>query len=364
MIPVVPDGGSGRDGPAGRVCGERGDGMSERLDQLRDWLADLAEVDGTVRLETASEDASFRRYFRVFHDGPPMVVMDAPPEKEDCGPFVRVDRMLRDAGVHAPRLHAQDLERGFLLLEDLGNTTYLEALRHDADPDPLYRRAIEALVAMQSGIDCGATPLPPFSRDRLMEEMALFRDWFLGSHLGLRLTPDIVRTLEQVFEYLAGESLVQPQYFVHRDYHSRNLMVLEGEPGVLDFQDAVAGPVSYDLVSLLRDCYIAWPADRVEGWVRVYRERAEAAGIDVGPDHETFVHWFNLTGIQRHLKAIGIFSRLYHRDGKPGYLGDIPRTLRYIALNAPAYPVLQEFALYLSNTVVPRLRDVQEAARA
>lgn len=338
--------------------------MSERLEQLRDWLDGRPEIHGTMRLETASEDASFRRYFRVFHEGSPLIVMDAPPEKEDCGPFVRVDRMLRDAGVHAPRIYGQDLERGFLLLEDLGDTTYLEALRHDADPAPLYDRAIEALVAMQSGVDCESTPLPPFSRERLMEEMVLFRDWFLDAHLGLKLTPDITRTLDQVLEYLADEALAQPQYFVHRDYHSRNLMVLEDEPGVLDFQDAVAGPVSYDLVSLLRDCYIAWPADRVDAWVRDYRERAAAAGVDAGPDHETFVHWFNLMGIQRHLKAIGIFSRLYHRDGKPGYLGDIPRTLRYIALNAPAYPVLQEFALYLSNTVVPRLRDVQEAARA
>jgi len=297
-----------------------------RLDGLRDWLAQHTDLKHFA-LAPASADASFRRYFRVTADAASYIAMDAPPEKEDSRPFVAIDRLLEAAGVNVPHIHAQGLDEGYLLLSDFGNRHYLSALGEDS-VEALYGDALATLLRIQQA---PTDDLPPYDRQLLWREMELFRDWFLGTHLGLRLDTTQHAALDEAFEALIRAALEQPRVFVHRDYHSRNLMVVpERNPGVLDFQDAVHGPLTYDLVSLLRDCYIAWPRQRVEGWALGYRDRAVAAGIIGALDDRDFLRWFDLMGIQRHLKAIGIFARLNHRDGKPGYLADIPRTLDYV----------------------------------
>lgn len=290
------------------------------------WLA-RACPDAHGPVVPASSDASFRSYFRVSTPRGPVILMDAPPEREDSRSFIDVAERLRDCGVNAPRILAADLDEGFLLLSDLGNDCYLACLDENS-ADTLYGDAIDALVAIQHyGRTAG---LPDYDEAMLRNEMALFPDWLLERHLGLDTTP-VRAELEATMEALVANALEQPRVFVHRDYHSRNLMrTARDNPGILDFQDAVTGPVTYDLVSLLRDCYIAWPEARVDGWIEYYRERAAPAGIDVA-DAATFRRWFDLMGVQRHLKASGIFARLYHRDGKPGYLADIPRTWNHIA---------------------------------
>lgn len=311
--------------------------MDERRATLERWLADVCHLNG-ARLEPASSDASFRRYFRVHSsDGRTFIAMDAPPDREDSAPFVTVARMLRAAGVNAPRVHHADLGAGLLLLDDFGSILYLDVL-DDARVDRLYADAMDALARMQQRLTGDLDTLPPYDRRRLADELALFRDWFLAHHLGIELSAAESRVLETVFEALIDSALDQPRVFVHRDYHSRNLMMTEREnPGVLDFQDAVRGPFTYDLVSLLRDCYIAWPRARVERWALDFHERAVADGVASGVDRDQFLQWFDLMGVQRHLKAIGIFARLWHRDGKAGYLDDIPRTLDYVLDVAARY---------------------------
>jgi aminoglycoside/choline kinase family phosphotransferase len=307
--------------------------MEPRDEQRDTWLA--AVLDGRVaRVEPSSGDASFRRYFRV-HCGPSpsaatRILMDAPPAREDCRPFVHVARLLADAGLHVPQVLAADLERGFLLLSDLGDRLYLDSLDDaNANADALYADAIDALVAMQSRAD--AASLAPYDADRLHAEMQLFPHWFLDRHLGLDTGGRTGAVLAQSFALLTDTALAQPTVFVHRDYHSRNLMhVPEHNPGVLDFQDAVRGPVSYDLVSLLRDVYVRWPEPRVEAWMVRYHGRATAAGVLCGVDLPAFRRWFDLMGVQRHLKIAGIFARLNYRDGKSRYLDDIGLTLRYL----------------------------------
>ncbi len=299
--------------------------MSDRLNQLQQWLSQVGYPD--YELTPASEDASFRRYWRLRSGENSLVVMDAPPDREPCDQFVRVARMLRAAGLNAPEIIAQNHEQGFLLLTDFGSQDYLSRL-DAASEAALYADALAALLKMQTRID--AVDLPPYDTALLGQEMDLFHDWFLGRLFGLELTPSQRSIWQSTRRQLIDNALAQPQVFVHRDYHSRNLMRLaRHNPGILDFQDAVRGPVTYDLVSLLRDCYIAWPPARVERLALDYYELALANGL-VDVDPATFLHWFNLMGIQRHLKAIGIFSRLDIRDGKPGYLKDIPRTLEYV----------------------------------
>lgn len=316
----------------------------------QDWLDGF--LDGGFTLEPASSDASFRSYHRVnAQDGCRYILMDAPPGQEDCRPFIKVAGLLRDAGVHAPEVLRQDLESGYLLLEDLGDTTYLDALADRTRAEPLYADAITALVRMQ-GIDEGSAALPEFDDALLDYEFSLFREWFLGEHLGMQ-PPGALAAAEQA---LAANFHAQPRVFVHRDYHSRNLMWLDaGNPGVLDFQDAVRGPLTYDLASLLRDCYVAWPEERVTAWIGLYRRLAGTAGIDVS-DAATFRGWFDLTGVQRHLKATGIFSRLNHRDGKPRYLADIPRTMGYVRAACRRYPALQAFGAWLERELWPAMR--------
>jgi len=300
-----------------------------RLNDLKDWLKDILGRQ-PERITPLAGDASFRRYFRVSQAGRSWVIMDAPPARENCRPFVMVANELTAMGLVVPKVLAWDESQGFLLLSDLGDETYLTALqRHDADP--LYRSAINALVRMQALGKDACMRLPAYDDQLLHKEMGLFREWFLTWHLGLELSPEQTADLDQVNRFLAETALNQPQVFVHRDYHSRNLMVQpDGAPGIIDFQDAVAGPITYDLVSLLRDCYVAWPAERLQGWLKIYYEQATQQGLLDGIGWSEFVRMFDLMGVQRHLKAVGIFSRLYHRDHKAGYLGDIPRTLGYL----------------------------------
>jgi len=299
--------------------------MSDRSTNLNRWLDQLGYRD--FRLSPASEDASFRSYLRLETDAESLIIMDAPPDREPCDQFIAVSRKLRNAGLSAPEIFAQNRTQGFLLLTDFGGRDYLSQLDPESEAT-LYGDALRALLLMQARID--AADLPLYDAALLSQEMDLFHDWFLGKLLGISLDQEQQATWQSIKQTLIENALAQPQVFVHRDYHSRNLMRLESHnPGILDFQDAVKGPITYDLVSLLRDCYIAWPLVRVKQLALDYYETARGHDL-VDVEAAQFMHWFNLMGIQRHLKAIGIFSRLNIRDGKPGYLRDIPRTLEYV----------------------------------
>ena len=300
---------------------------SDRDQAIREWLNEIAGP--SHRTAPASSDASFRRYLRVTAKGRSLILMDAPPQHEDCRPFLRVQALLEKAGVNVPAVVHADVERGLLLLTDFGSRSYLDVL-DNSNCDALYDDALKTLLRMQMGVTPGA--VDDFDRDKLMTELNLFPDWFLKKHLGLDIDDDLRRRMQDCFDLLIERCLEQPQVFVHRDYHSRNLMqVAERNPGVLDFQDAVTGPVTYDLVSLFRDVYIEWPLEKVDAWVGDYYRRVQGALEAMQPvEPNTFKRWFDLTGVQRHIKVAGIFCRLWHRDGKPGYLRDVPLTLRYL----------------------------------
>jgi aminoglycoside/choline kinase family phosphotransferase len=321
--------------------------MDFRLVALERWLG--AEFPANpFTLAPASEDASFRRYFRArFADGRSFVVMDAPPEKEDCRPFLHVAGLFARAGVHVPAVHAQNLESGYLLLEDLGNATFLDEFGRQADPEPLYAAASETLVRIQ--LASREALLPDYDRALLERELALFPDWYIARELGLELAPGDRQLLQAAFESLLANNLAQPRVFVHRDYHSRNLMVSAPLPGVLDFQDAVYGPITYDLVSLFRDAYVRWEEARVLDWVVRYWEKARKAGLPVRADFAEFYRDFEWMGAQRQLKVIGIFARLCHRDGKQRYLGDIPRVMDYLLATCRRYRELAPLAKLLER---------------
>jgi aminoglycoside/choline kinase family phosphotransferase len=329
--------------------------VPERLEKLKNWLE--SELDfSEYTLKPASADASFRRYFRVAHQGESFIVMDAPPDNENSRPFIDISRMLFDVGLNVPAVIDYDLEQGFLLLSDLGSRSYLDELNGDS-VERLYGDALSALATIQTCIP-GDAGLPAYDRALLLKELELFREWLLGRHLGI--TPDAAQaaTINAAFSLLVDNALQQPQLCVHRDYHSRNLMVRQrNNPGILDFQDAVIGPVTYDLVSLLRDCYIDWPRAQVEDWALGYQQLALQSGIlrEEHGDPVRFLRWFDLMGVQRHLKAAGIFARLNHRDGKSGYLGDIPRTLAYVVDVASRYDELAEFGVFVETQVMSRL---------
>lgn len=321
-----------------------------RLDLLQSWLGTLV-TSFLVRPDTltpASSDASFRRYFRVQTGDasePSLIVMDAPPAREDCAPFIHVARRFAEAGVTVPRVLAENLEDGFLLLTDLGATTYLARLNDD-NADSLYRDASSALIRLQGA--SRPTGLPDYDRAMLLRELQLFPDWYVAKHLAHELSPADRAELDQVFEALLTNNLAQPQVDVHRDYHSRNLMVMEANrdprhknPGILDFQDAVRGPITYDLVSLLRDAYIQWDEERVLDWAIRYWEGARRAQLPVAADFSDFWVDFEWMGLQRHLKVLGIFARLYHRDGKENYLRDLPLVLHYTRRTAERYRPLR-----------------------
>ncbi|MFM2398787.1 MAG: hypothetical protein RL341_944 [Pseudomonadota bacterium] len=278
-------------------------------------------------LQIASADASFRRYFRVHAGSTSYIIMDAPPTHENCAPYLHVSQLFGAAGVHVPQIHAQDLEQGFLLLEDLGQTMYLPQLTQSSAP-ALYSAAFDALMKIQRASK--PAELRPYNRERLINEMMLFPTWYLDKHLGRPASTDQMNVITAAFETIAKAALAQSTVYVHRDFHSRNLMVTQQDsPGVIDFQDALHGPITYDLVSLLRDAYIEWPEQQQIDWTIRYWEKARAAALPVPQDFGEFWRDFELMGLQRHLKVLGIFARLYHRDGKDGYLKDIPLVSRY-----------------------------------
>lgn len=299
----------------------------QRQKQLTAWLSGLFPNE-TITLAPASADASFRRYFRAtFADGSTKVVMDAPPQHEDCKPFLHVGSLFEAAGAHVPHVFAQDLEQGFLLLSDLGNTTYLQALTAD-NVRQLYRAATDALIGIQ--LASKASELPPYDEALLRKELNLFPEWYIAKHLGVTLTDKQKAKLAEVFDRIVANNLAQPCVYVHRDFHSRNLMLTEPNPGVLDFQDAVFGPITYDLASLFKDAYIRWDEEEIIDWLIGYWERARKAGLPVRADFGDFYRDYEMMGVQRHIKVLGIFARLYHRDGKDGYLKDMPLVMEYL----------------------------------
>ena len=313
----------------------------QRLELVHQWLAGL--FPGRPHsVAPASADASFRRYFRVtFDDGLTHIVMDAPPEHEDCRPFVHVAGLLQAAGVHAPGILAQDLERGLLLLTDLGDTTYLDAI-DESNANALFSDALDALVKWQ--LASRPDTLPPYDEALLRRELNLFPDWYIARHLGAPLTAAQQETLERMHVLLLQNILAQPRVFVHRDYMPRNLMVCADNPGVLDFQDAVHGPIAYDVASLFRDAFLSWQEERVLDWAVRYWEKAKRAGLPVNADFATFYRDMEWMGLQRHLKVLGIFARINYRDGKPKYLADTPRFVNYVRQVATRYAQLTPLA--------------------
>lgn len=309
-----------------------------RLSELNNWLATLASK-WSVDLSTihpASSDASFRRYFRVLGgQNTSFIVMDAPPPQEDTRPFVHIAGLLGQSGVHVPTVLEADLEKGFLLLTDLGNQTYLSALNPDSAPK-LYQDASSALIKIQLASKAGQ--VPNYDQALLQRELDLFPEWYLGKHLQLSLSETEKQDLAKVFSLILENNLSQAPVFVHRDYHSRNLMVTESNnPGILDFQDAVYGPITYDLASLFRDAYIEWEEPEQMDWLIRYWDMARKAGLPVQQEFGDFYRDFEWMGLQRHLKVLGIFARLYHRDGKDGYLKDMPLVFKYTRKVAERY---------------------------
>ncbi len=295
-------------------------------------VAALALDEASVHFAPASADASFRRYFRLECQGQSWVVMDAPPEREDCRPFIRIAALLLEAGLVAPQVIAADLDGGYLLLSDLGRQTYLRVLNDD-NADVLFTGAIDALVQWQRA--SRPEVLPPYDAALLARELALFPEWYVGRHLARQFTTQQQAWWDASCRLLIDRALGQGRVYVHRDYMPRNLMRAEGAaltspPGVLDFQDAVFGPVSYDVVSLFKDAFASWPAARIAGWRQQYWQAARAAGVPVHADYAAFSRDFDLMGLQRHLKVLGIFARIHYRDGKPAYLADTPRFIRYV----------------------------------
>ena len=339
--------------------------MTQTPDRAAARLAWTRQVlnDDTLTLASASADASFRSYWRTRHDGRSWIVMDSPPAQEDPRPWLEIGARLSAAGLHVPAVHAQDLAQGFLLIEDLGSQLYLPAL-NDGTVDALYDDAMEALLRMQR--DADVTGMQPYDRAFLQREMEIMPEWLLVRHLGHTPECEEWDVLESAFTVLLHNALEQPRCFVHRDYHSRNLLIVGADkpaasasqiwnPGVIDFQGALIGPITYDLASLLRDCYIVWDRVRVEAWVENYRQRLQAAGlIAADVDREHFLRWFDLIGLQRHIKVLGLFCRLCYRDGKPGYLDDLPRVYDYVIDVASRYSELAEFVALLQRCVGER----------
>lgn len=336
--------------------------QQQRQDQIEQWLRGLMP-NRSFSLAPASADASFRRYLRASFDdgeshkkpaGPPqgflgplggepsearlsggaMIVMDAPPSHEDVRPWLHVQTLFHDAGVHVPEVFATDIEQGFLLLSDLGSTTYLAEL-DDSNADEHYRAAIDALLRIQLASRPGE--LPPYDRALLKRELDLFPEWYVGRHVKLQLSEAQSAQFAATFEKILAVNLAEPAVYVHRDYHSRNLMVTEPNPGIIDFQDAVFGPITYDLVSLFKDAYIEWPEERTLDWLIRYWEKARRAGLPVRADFGEFHRDYEWMGVQRHVKVLGIFARLYHRDGKEGYLKDMPLVARYLRAACERY---------------------------
>ena len=317
-----------------------------RLDQINGWLEKQFSP-RSYSLEPASSDASFRRYFRVSVENKTWILMDAPPSQEDTAPFIKVASFFFEHGINVPEIVAKDIEQGFLLLSDFGSTAYLDELDTQS-VDLLYRAAIDSLIKLQL-INSNSIELVNYDEGLLQQEMTLFPDWFLNKHLDIP-APSF---LQQTFDVLINNAIEQPQAIVHRDYHSRNLMHTKtSSPGIIDFQDAVIGPITYDLVSLLRDCYISWPQEKLNEFIRYYLSQAQAKGLLAGISFEQFTRWFDLMGLQRHIKVLGIFCRLNYRDNKPNYINDLPLTLHYVKEVSAKYPELSLLNHFLSEDPV------------
>jgi N-acetylmuramate 1-kinase len=323
------------------------DAEDARIRELSQWLqsADVAQTSGLqfadATLAPASADASFRRYFRITQGARTWIAMDAPPPQENCRPFVRIEKMMADAGMHTPTIYAQDLERGFLLLKDLGRQTYLDVI-NESNVEDIMRDATDTLIKWQ--LASKPDQLPPYDEAVLRREISLFRDWYVAKHLQVTLTDAQQQTMQMVFDRVIASNLAQARVYVHRDFMPRNLMQSTPNPGVLDFQDALYGPVGYDIACLWRDAFISWDEERVlDGTVR-YWEKAKKAGLPVPQDFGSFYRDVEWMGLQRHLKVMGIFARINYRDGKPRYLADTPRFARYIRKCCERYDELKPLA--------------------
>lgn len=330
----------------------------DRNSQMTTWVAQQLGHD-QFEIQGLAGDASFRGYARVDVQGRKLIVMDAPPSHEDCRPFVGVAGLLAAHDVNVPEILAQDFEQGFLLLEDFGNTLLSQVLDTD-NVDAWYGLAMNQIIHMQKAPTSGeAWSLPPYDQERLLTEMRLFDQWFIPKFLGLQLSDTEQHLIDSTYDMLAKQALMQPQVFVHRDYHCRNLMVTDREGkdinalGVIDFQDALVGAITYDLVSLLRDAYVQWPTERVHAWVHTFWQRAQIQGLIPSVPQAQFMQWFDWMGAQRHLKILGIFVRLSQRDGKHGYLPNLPLVLYYLIHEIKAYPELAAFAAWLQDRIVP-----------
>lgn len=316
----------------------------KRLKSLQSWINDELGIQYD-HIEPASADASFRRYFRVTMQQGTMIAMDAPPDKEDMHTFINTDHALIEAGVRAPAIKYQDIQKGFLLLEDLGNETALQRLQQSPQQaDSLYLNAIKELILLQQGLwQLPSVEMPSYDADKLNAEMQLFNDWYVERHLGITLDEKQLKILNNTKKILTEACLEQPIVWVHRDYHSRNLMLLENNDiAVIDFQDMVQGPISYDLVSLFKDCYIQWPRQQQLDWLANYHQLIDQA-YPFQIDFDDLVRWYDFTGLQRHLKVLGIFCRLYYRDKKSQYLNDLPMVKSYVQEVCQLYPELAEF---------------------
>lgn len=298
----------------------------QRQRQLTEWLLSLYPNE-KFSIAPASADASFRRYFRASFADRTLIVMDAPPQHEDCQPFLHVGKLFEESGAHVPHVYAQDLAQGFLLLSDLGAATYLDALKQ-GNAGQLYAAATDALIKIQ--LASRENELPRYDEALLRRELNLFPEWYIARHLGVTLTKKQSDDLERTFQRILANNLAQPCVYVHRDYHSRNLMLSEPNPGILDFQDAVYGPITYDLASLFKDAYIKWEEEETMDWVIRYWQKARSVGLPVREDFGEFYRDYEMMGAQRHIKVLGIFARLYHRDGKDGYLKDMPLVMHYL----------------------------------
>ena len=328
--------------------------MKERKQLLKEWLSEHFQTNHYI-IETASADASFRSYYRATLNDETFIVMDAPPEHEDCNPFMNTTAILQSGHINVPNIIASNKTLGFLLLTDLGNTHYLAATDND-NADELYHDAIDSLISIQ--LNANSETLPVYSHDLLQQEMNLFHEWLLNSYLSLALTEDDYHQLSILHETLIDNAISQPQVFVHRDYHSRNLMVTEvNNPGIIDHQDAVKGPITYDLVSLLKDSYIHWSKQKQNEWINYYLEQLKLREPKLTFEHKQFKKWFDLMGVQRELKVAGIFVRLFLRDNKSTYLKDIPLTLNHILDLADTYSELNWIINFINNKVLPALEN-------
>lgn len=322
--------------------------MDNRLEKLELWLNGIS-AEPIEKISIASADASFRRYFRVHTQGKTQIAMDAPPDREKLLPFIKTATALKQQNIHTPEIYAQNLDDGFLLIEDLGDTSYLQELPQHSDD--LYQKAIGTLIQLQCGVqDQPQFQAPNYNENRLVQEMDLFEDWYLRRHLDYKLSAGQCLIWQDVKELLVKTCESQPQVWVHRDYHSRNLMVVEENcPAVIDFQDLVIGPITYDLASIFKDCYIEWSRDRQLAWLRLYFDRAQQKLPLAEIQFSDLVRWYDLTGLQRHMKVLGIFCRLNYRDGKDQYMEDLPLVRKYVVEVLDLYPELKVFKNFFNK---------------